>query len=189
MTFKLRSGNKTSFKEMGSDKSKGKGFMHPPYKKPVGPVEKPGVHGYKNFKSNIESDEDFNLERMQNQETASEIIGHQMHVKKSPNKATINPDGQIVEGVLCDAYGNPRPSDEQIKAGTASPDFRNKAKKGKQEKGLGPAFGDTKAEQKAKTKTDEKSEEARKAEIKAQKKKQDAKTMEDSINMTLGKNK
>tara|TARA_R100001015_G_C4620514_1_gene177467 strand:+ start:1182 stop:1625 length:444 start_codon:yes stop_codon:yes gene_type:complete len=38
------------------DKDKGEGFMHPPYKKPVGPTEKPHyVHGYKNFKSNIKS--------------------------------------------------------------------------------------------------------------------------------------
>ena len=37
------------------DKDKGEGFMHPPYKKPVGPTEKPHyVHGYKNFKSNLE---------------------------------------------------------------------------------------------------------------------------------------
>tara|TARA_R100000988_G_scaffold56993_1_gene28467 strand:- start:423 stop:788 length:366 start_codon:yes stop_codon:yes gene_type:complete len=121
MNFKLRSGNKTSFKQMGS--------------------------------------------------------------KASPAKE------QVVEGVLCDAYGNPKPSAEQIKAGTATPDFRNKAKKGKQEKGLGPGFGDSKAEQKTKAKADEKSEEARKAEIKAKKKQQDAETMESSIDMTLGKNK
>ena len=35
------------------------GFMHPPYKKPVGPTEKPHyVHGYKDFDSNLEKKED-----------------------------------------------------------------------------------------------------------------------------------
>jgi len=35
------------------------GFMHPPYKKPVGPTEKPHyVHGYKNFDSILEKKED-----------------------------------------------------------------------------------------------------------------------------------
>ena len=37
----------------------GTGFMNPPYKKPVGPTEKrSGYHGYKNFDSNIEKNED-----------------------------------------------------------------------------------------------------------------------------------
>ena len=37
-------------------KNKGEGFMHPPYKKPVGPTEKAkGYHGYKNFESNIKT--------------------------------------------------------------------------------------------------------------------------------------
>lgn len=35
------------------------GFMHPPYKKPVGPTEKAkGYHGYKNFDSILEKKED-----------------------------------------------------------------------------------------------------------------------------------
>ena len=37
---------------LDNGKKKGEGFMHPPYKKPVGPTEKPHyVHGYKNFES------------------------------------------------------------------------------------------------------------------------------------------
>ena len=36
--------------------NQGEGFMHPPYKKQVGPTEKrSGYHGYKNFKSNLDS--------------------------------------------------------------------------------------------------------------------------------------
>ena len=40
--------------------NQGEGFMHPPYKKPNpwGPYEKrQGYHGFKNFKSNIEHDD------------------------------------------------------------------------------------------------------------------------------------
>jgi hypothetical protein len=32
-------------------------------------------------------------------------------------------EDKVVDGVLCDAYGNPKPSAEQIKNGTKSPDF------------------------------------------------------------------
>ena len=42
--------------------AQGEGFMHPPYKKPVGPTEKrKAYHGYKNFKSNL--DRDFEQEK------------------------------------------------------------------------------------------------------------------------------
>jgi len=86
MGFKLKSGNTSSFKQMGSSPVKqkgniidytppkpkkqvakkkpvkntvGEGFMNPPYKYPAGPTEKrKGYHGYKNFDSNIEKKED-----------------------------------------------------------------------------------------------------------------------------------
>ena len=58
---------------------------------------------------------------------------------KSPAKAK---GDQVINGVLCDAYGNPKPTAEQISAGLKSPDFSNSSREGKVDRGLGPAFGD-----------------------------------------------
>lgn len=61
-------------------------------------------------------------------------------LKESQSPAKAKGD-QVIDGVLCDAYGNPKPSQEQMKKMTASPNFSNKAraKKGLG-RGLGPAF-------------------------------------------------
>lgn len=61
-------------------------------------------------------------------------------LKQSQSPAKAKGD-QVIDGVLCDAYGNPKPSQEQMKKMTASPNFSNKAraKKGLG-RGLGPAF-------------------------------------------------
>ena len=114
--------------------------------------------------------------------TPFKMKGFPAHAGTSPAKKSSD---QVVDGVLCDAYGNPKPSAEQIKAGTATPDFKNKAK-GKNEKGL---FGPSKDKsvEKQKEKVVEKNEEADKAQAKAQKKANALNVMNESIDATLGK--
>tara|TARA_R110002012_G_scaffold108006_1_gene250268 strand:+ start:1434 stop:1865 length:432 start_codon:yes stop_codon:yes gene_type:complete len=48
------------------------------------------------------------------------------------------PGDQIINGVLCDAYGNPKPNQDAMKNMQKSPDFKNNPKKVDQ--GLGSAF-------------------------------------------------
>ena len=48
------------------------------------------------------------------------------------------PGDQIINGVLCDAYGNPKPNQEAMKDMQKSPDFKNNPKK--VDRGLGSAF-------------------------------------------------
>ena len=196
---KLRSGNKTSFEQMGSSKPKdniGEGFMQPPYKKPVGPTEKAkGYHGYKNFKSNIsnvEHDDQSKESARKRGELCAKCDNRKGNcICPSPAKAA---GEQVVDGQLCDAYGNPKPSKEQVKAGLQSPNFSNKAKKGKGEKGLGPGFEKNQTAKKEETIKKESnirsgkkvSEEEEKAKKEARKQK-DMDTMNESIDAALGK--
>ena len=185
MAFKLRSGNKTSFKEMGSAKPKKEGFMHPPYKKPVGPVERPHVHGYKDVKPKKSTE----TAHGQLNDAQAEYETDKKLLKKSPAKG-LREDEQVVDGQLCDAYGNPKPSKEDMKKMTQAPNFSNSARKGKQEKGLGPGFNDKKKKeaikQEARQNSGKKTEED-KAAAKKLKKEKDMNTMNESIDMALGK--
>ena len=196
--FKLRSGNKTSFKQMGSSKPKdniGEGFMNPPYKKPVGPTEKAkGYHGFKNFKSNIS-----NVEHDDQSKESARLRGElcakcdnrkgNCVCPSSPAKR-LKKDEQIIDGQLCDAYGNPKPSNEDMRHLTQCPDFSNK--KSGPEQGL---FGNKQKEQKENIKQeaamssgkDVKADEEAKKKEKEEKKKKDMETMESSIDATLGK--
>ena len=96
---------------------------------------------------------------------------------------------QVVDGQLCDAYGNPKPSNEQIKAGLQSPNFSNKNKK--VDRGLGPGFDrNKKKEETIKKESDAlsgKDVEAEEKAAKQAKKDEDMSIMESSIDMTLGK--
>ena len=107
----------------------------------------------------------------------------------SPAKG-LREDEQVVDGHLCDAYGNPKPSPEEMKNMTKCPNFSNKANKGKNEKGLGFNKNDKKKKEAIKQEAAMSSgqdvkvnEEAKKKE----KKDKDMQTMNESIDATLGK--
>ena len=139
--FKLKSGNKPSFKQMGSMQA-------------ICPCGTSGCPGCSD--------------------------------NSSPAKGLR--EDQVVDGQLCDAYGNPKPSQQEMQNMTKCPDFSNKAQKGKREKGLGPAFDKKKKKEIVKNEAKEKSgKEVDKKAEKALKKENDMKTMDEAIDATLGK--
>jgi len=179
--FKLRSGNKTSFKEMGSSNSI--------YKNPVGPVATEKKMTKKDWdKREKENWIEHNVEAKMD-EYPPKHFHHDIKKKnKKASPAKGLRDEQVIDGQRCDAYGNPKPTQQEMQNMTKCPDFSNKAQKGKQERGLGPAFDKKEKKEMVKQEAKEKSgKEVDKEAKKALKKEKDMKTMDEAIDATLGK--
>jgi len=124
-----------------------------------------------------------NIKDMKNFKLKSGNCGSFKMMGSSPAKGLKDQSTQVIDGQLCDAYGNPAPTSEEMKGMTQSPNFKNNS--GKVNQGLTPKeekkeIIENESNEKSGIKT-EKPEEP-----KVDKKKQDMDVMNSSIDMAMG---